>query len=54
MKYAVGRHDTSITLLFYVLYAKPASKHEINICVPVVTLPEKNLLSHGNSFVVSV
>jgi hypothetical protein len=39
---------------FYVLYAKPVSKYEINICGPVVTLPEKYLLSHGNSFVASV
>jgi hypothetical protein len=54
MKYADGKHDTSIMRSFYVIYAKPASKHEINICGPVVTLPEKYLFSHGNLFVVSV
>jgi hypothetical protein len=54
MKYADGKHDTSIMRLFYVFYAKPASKHEINICGTVVTLPENYLLSHGNWFIVRV
>jgi hypothetical protein len=54
MKYGDERHDTSVMLSFYVLYAKLASKHGINICGPVVTLPQKYLLSNGNSFDVSV